>query len=112
MYARARVEQAVNEQAIMVPQQAVQRGSEGAFVLVVGDDGKVASRPVKTGAAQGNQWIIPEGLKNGDKVIVEGIQKVKPGAPAKAVAWKGATGQGAGAPAAGSPVAPQPPKKS
>jgi membrane fusion protein (multidrug efflux system) len=96
--------------------------------MLVGDDGKVAARPIKTGAAQGNKWIITDGLKNGEKVIVEGIQKVKPGAPAKPVPWQGATGQtaasapaagspaaatpAAGSPAAGTPAASQPPKKS
>jgi membrane fusion protein (multidrug efflux system) len=99
MYARARVEQAVDEQAILVPQQAVQRGTEGAYVMVVGNDGKVAMRPVKTGTAQGNSWIITDGLKSGDKVIVEGLQKVKPGAPVRTVAWNAA-------PQAGSTSAP------
>lgn len=100
MYARARVEQAVNEQALTVPQQAVQRGPEGGFVMVVGDDGKAAVRQVKTGSAQGNKWIVTDGLKNGDKVIVEGVQKVKPGAPVKAVPWTAATGSQPAAPAA------------
>ncbi|TFV90273.1 efflux RND transporter periplasmic adaptor subunit [Oxalobacteraceae bacterium OM1] len=116
MYVRARVEQAVNNDAIMVPQQAVQRGIEGAYVMVVGDDGKVAARPVKTGATQGDKWIISDGLKTGDKVVVEGLQKVKPGAPAKPVPWKAASNQPApAAPASPSaPAAPaqQPAKKS
>jgi membrane fusion protein (multidrug efflux system) len=89
MYARARLEQAINEQAITVPQQAVVRGPDGASVMVVGSDGKVAARPIKTGAAQGGKWTITEGLKTGDNVIVEGLQKIKPGAPVKAVQWKG-----------------------
>jgi membrane fusion protein (multidrug efflux system) len=88
MYVRARVEQAVNEQAITVPQQAVQRDGNGASVLVVGDDGKVAVRPVKADNAQGTSWIVSEGLKPGERVIVEGFQKVQPGAPVKPVAWK------------------------
>ena len=88
MYARARLEQAVNEQAIMVPQQAVSRSPDGASVMVVGADGKVAPQPVQTGAAQGNKWVITQGLKTGDRVIVEGLQKVKPGATVKPVPWK------------------------
>lgn len=94
MYVRARLEQAVNEQAITVPQQAVIRSNGGASVLVVGQDGKVAERIVKTGSAQGNAWIISEGLKAGDRVIVEGLQKVKPGAKVKSVPWQGADSNG------------------
>ncbi|SNS42399.1 membrane fusion protein, multidrug efflux system [Noviherbaspirillum humi] len=100
MYARARIEQAVDEQAITVPQQAVQRGTEGAYVMLVGADGKVAPRPIKTGTAQGNKWIITDGLKGGEKVIVEGLQKVKPGAPARAVPWQAPAAAQGGAPAA------------
>lgn len=89
MYARARLEQAVNEQAITVPQQAVLRTPDGASVLVVGTDGKVAAQPIKTGAAQADKWIVSQGLKAGDRVIVEGLQKTKPGATVKPMPWKG-----------------------
>lgn len=106
MYVRARVEQAVNEQAIMVPQQAVQRDANGSSVLVVGDDGKVAVRPVKADTAQGNSWIVSEGLKGGERVIVEGFQKVQPGAPVKTVAWKSAPGNTTTSPAPASGTAP------
>jgi len=88
MYVRARVEQAVDEQAILVPQQAVQRGAQGASVFVVNADGKAEARPVKTARAHGNDWIISEGLKAGDRVIVAGFQKLAPGAPVKPVPWK------------------------
>lgn len=87
MYVRARLEQAVNEQALSVPQQAVIRSNEGASVWVVGADGKVAVRPIKTGSVQGNAWIVREGLKAGDRVIVEGLQKAKPGVTVKPVPW-------------------------
>ena len=63
MYVRARLEQAVNEKAISVPQQAVTRSADGASVMVVGADDKVAARPVKTGSAQGDAWLINEGLQ-------------------------------------------------
>lgn len=92
MYVRARLEQAVDEQAIVIPQQAVMRDQNGASVFVVGADDKVVARPVKTGAAQGNDWVITDGLKNGDRVIVEGLQKAKPGAPVKPVPWQGPVG--------------------
>jgi membrane fusion protein (multidrug efflux system) len=94
MYVRARVEQAVSEKAIVVPQQAVQRDVNGSSVFVAGAGNKVEVRPVKTEAARDNQWIVSEGLKPGDRVIVEGFQKLRPGAPVKPVPWKPArTGQ-------------------
>lgn len=88
MYVRARLEQAVSENAITVPQQAVMRDPSGASVMVVGKDDKVAPQPVKVESAQGTAWVISDGLKAGDRVIVEGLQKVKPGAPVKPVPWK------------------------
>jgi membrane fusion protein (multidrug efflux system) len=74
MYVRARLEQAVNESAITVPQQAVQRDNNGASVMLVGADGKVVPRPIQTGSAQGEKWIVTEGRKQGDIVIVDGLQ--------------------------------------
>jgi membrane fusion protein, multidrug efflux system len=91
MYVRARLEQAVSENAITVPQQAVQRDPNGASVMLVGEDGKIVSQPVKASGAQGDAWTISEGLKTGDRVIVEGFQKVKPGSAVKPVPWKVAT---------------------
>ncbi len=88
MYVRARLEQAVNESAITVPQQAVVRGTDGASVLLVGADGKVSAQPVVTDAVQDGKWIISRGLKPGDQVIVEGLQKTKPGATVKPVPWQ------------------------
>lgn len=87
MYVRARLEQAVTENAITVPQQALLREPSGASVLLVSADDKVISQPVKAGASQGNAWVISNGLKPGDRVIVEGLQKVKPGAVVKPVPW-------------------------
>lgn len=104
MYVRARVEQAVNEQALAVPQQAVQRAVTGASVFVVGAEDKVEVRPVKTSAARNNMWIISEGLKAGDRVIIEGFQKLRPGAPVKPVPWNAGKAAPAAAPAA--PSAP------
>ena len=111
MYVRARLEQAVNESAITVPQQAVQRDNNGASVMTVGADGKVAPRPIKTGSVQGDKWIVTDGLKQGDVVIVEGLQKVKPGAAVQPVPWKSAPAGNAAAPvAAAAPAAPANPK--
>lgn len=102
MYVRARIEQAVDEKAITVPQQAVIRTPGGSAVMVVGTDGKVASRPVQTGSSNGTSWVITDGLKEGDQVIVEGLQKVQPGATVKPVQWQKAApaGSAPGAPAA------------
>lgn len=93
MYVRARLEQAVDEQAITVPQQAVIRSVDSSTVMVVGSDGKVAIRTVKADRAQGNFSIVSEGLQAGEQIIVEGLQKVRPGAAVKAVPWKGPVGQ-------------------
>ncbi len=86
-YVRTKIEQAIDEQALVVPQQAVMRDLNGSSVFVVDADNKVTPRPVKTGSAQGNNWQILDGLKDGDRVIVEGLQKVKPGATVKPVQW-------------------------
>lgn len=102
LYVRVRIEQAQASQAVLLPQQAVSRSAQADTVLVVGADAKVAPRPVKLGGAQGNQWLVLEGLKNGEQVVVEGFQKLKPDATVKPVAWQG----GAGAPAAGAASAP------
>jgi len=83
---RLPVAQAAN--AIVVPQRAVQVSPQGQIVLLVGDDGKVEARPVKTAGLSGGDWIISEGLKGGEKVIVNGVQKARPGMAVKAVAAK------------------------
>ncbi len=72
-------------QAIVVPQRAVQQGAEGKFVFVVGADGKAAQRPVVAGEWLGRDWVIESGLSAGDRVIVDGIVKVQPGAPVQVV---------------------------
>jgi membrane fusion protein (multidrug efflux system) len=89
-YVRVRLSQAELPSAILLPQQAVTRSSQGDTVLVVGEGGKPGPRPVKVGNAQNNQWVILDGLKTGDQVIVDGFQKMMvPGAPVKPVPWTG-----------------------
>jgi membrane fusion protein (multidrug efflux system) len=107
MYVRVRVEQGVRPGTITVPQQAVMRTVDGSLVMTVDAEGKVAPRPVKTEGAYGTHWIISSGLKAGDTVIVEGLQKVKPGAPVKALPWTAAGPSSATAPpnASGAPAA-------
>ncbi len=101
LYVRVRLEQAKAGNAILLPQQAVTRASSGDTVMVVGSDGKVAPRPVKIGNAQEGQWVVLDGLKPGEQVMVDGFQKLKPGAVVKPVAWKQAS-----APAAAPSSAP------
>lgn len=71
--------------AYRVPQAALQRDAAGAYLLVVGTDGKVVRKDVTADRAQGPDWIISKGLAGGDRVIVSGLQRVQPGQPAKAV---------------------------
>ncbi|MET0268760.1 MAG: efflux RND transporter periplasmic adaptor subunit [Duganella sp.] len=108
MYVRARLEQAVNESAISVPQQAVVRGTDGASVLLVGADNKVTAQAVKADAAQNGNWIISSGLKGGERVIVEGFQRAKPGASVTPTPWRG-VGAAAAAATPATPAAPAAP---
>ena len=70
--------------AFLVPQAAVQRDAQSAYVLVVGKDGKVARKDIATERAQGTDWVVRTGLADGDQVIVSGLQRAIPGQPAKA----------------------------
>ena len=71
-----------------IPQAAVQRDANGAYLMLVGGDGKVARRDVTLdSSAQGGNWIVTSGLQDGDQVIVSGLQKVREGGEAKAVPW-------------------------
>lgn len=88
LYVRVRLEQAQATNAMTLPQQAVTRSGQGDTVMVVGADGKVSTRPVKVGSAKGNQWVILEGLKTGEQVMVDGFQKLQPGATVKPVPWQ------------------------
>ena len=88
MYVRVRVQQARYDSVVLIPQQALQRSGQGESVMVVDDKGEVSSRPVKVGSATGNKWIITDGLKEGELVMVDGFQKLRPGAPVKPVPWQ------------------------
>ncbi|MBI3222556.1 MAG: efflux RND transporter periplasmic adaptor subunit [Nitrosomonadales bacterium] len=86
MFVRIRFPEADAENVIRIPQRAVQGGAQGQFVMVVGADGKVTPQPVKTSAMAGADFIIAEGLKGGEQIIVNGLQKAaRPGTVVKAV---------------------------
>ena len=86
MYVRAILEEGVSEQAILVPQRGVTRNPAGnAVVMVVGSEEKVEPRTIKVLQTVGENWLVSEGLKAGDRVILEGLQKARPGTPVKAV---------------------------
>lgn len=85
MFVRARLEEGINPDALLVPQQGVTRTPRGdASVMVVGEGDKVEVRQVTATQAIGDKWLVTEGLKSGDRVIVAGLQKVKPGVQVKA----------------------------
>ena len=73
--------------AILIPQRAVLQGPQGPFVFVVNQDEKIEVRGVAASDWKGDQWLIDRGLKQGDRVVVNGLMKIGPGAPVKAVPW-------------------------
>jgi membrane fusion protein (multidrug efflux system) len=86
MFVRARLQEAVNPQALLVPQRAVSRDQKGqAVALVVNGEDKVERRQLATDRAIGDAWLVTAGLAAGDRVIVDGIQKARPGAAVKPV---------------------------
>jgi len=104
LYVRVRLEQAKADKAVLLPQQSVTRSNQGDSVMVVAPDGKVAPRTVKVGSAQGNDWVILDGLKAGELVVVDGFQKMRPGAPVKPVPWKAPNAAAPSAAAASAPA--------
>src|SRR4051794_40980217 len=88
MYVRVRIDQGLDSDAIAVPQQAIQRnGGGGSEVFVVKDDNRIAVQPVRTGSVQDGIWFVTDGLKAGDKVVVEGFQKFAAGDKVKPQSW-------------------------
>ena len=89
-YVRVRLSQAELPAGVLLPQQAVTRTNQGDTVLVIGPDNKPTPRPIKVGNSQNNQWVVLDGLKPGEQVIVDGFQKMMvPGAPVNPVPWNG-----------------------
>lgn len=86
MFVRAILEEGSNSQALLVPQRGVTRNPAGSpMVFVVGTEEKVEARPIKVARTIGDSWLVEEGLKAGDRVILEGIQRARPGTVVKAV---------------------------
>lgn len=111
MFVRAVVEEGIAENAILAPQQGVSRDPRGnAVALVLGPDGTVQQRTIELGRAIGSRWLVTDGLAAGDQLIVEGLQTVRPGSPARGVpvtldAAAGAAAEPAAKPAAAAPAA-------
>ena len=85
MFVRATIANARRQDAILAPQQGITRNAKGdATAMVVGADGKVAQREVVVSRAIGDKWLVESGLQAGDRLIVEGLQKIAPGAPVNA----------------------------
>ena len=101
MFVRAVLVEAVNEAAILIPQRGVTRTPSGdALVMTVGAEEKVEPRPIKVVRTVGESWLVSGGLKAGDRVILEGLQKARPGTPVKAVPF----GSPPAAPGGGAPA--------
>ncbi|WP_321958370.1 efflux RND transporter periplasmic adaptor subunit [Burkholderia cenocepacia] len=86
MFVRARIEEGVNENAFLVPQIGVTHDQKGqAIAMVVNAGNKVEPRPLKTLGMRGQDWIVEDGLQAGDHVIVQGVEKIRPGVTVKSV---------------------------
>jgi membrane fusion protein (multidrug efflux system) len=101
-FVRVTLSGAQRPNAILVPQRAVLQGPQGKFVYIVNAEGKAEARPVEVGDWRGDAWLIDSGLQAGDKVIVDGVMKIGPGAPVRVAA----------APAKAAVPAPQAPQVS
>ena len=97
MFVRAVVQEGVDKQAILIPQQAVSRDPKGnPLTLIVDAQSNVQLRMLTLDRAIGDQWLVSSGLAPGERVIIEGMQKVKPGAPVKAVPFETSGGKNSG----------------
>jgi membrane fusion protein (multidrug efflux system) len=100
MYVKVRVTLGELKRAYLVPQAAVLRDAKGPYVYTVGKDGKVAMKRVKADNQQADTWILTDGVAEGDQIVVSGVQRVKPDAPAKATPWQPNADTAKSAPAA------------
>ena len=89
MYVRVQIEQGIDSDALAVPQQAIQRNDAGeSEVYLVTDDNRAIVQQVRTGRVVDDHWLIQDGLKPGDRVVVEGFQKFVPGSLVRPVPWQ------------------------
>lgn len=89
MFVRALVEEGINEQAILVPQRCVTRNAKGiATAMIVDTANTVQARELQIDHAVGNNWLVSEGLADGDKVVVEGLQKIRPGGAVQTIPFE------------------------
>ena len=108
MFVRARIEEGVDETALLVPEVGVTHDPTGrATALVVGADNKVTVHTLQLRGTSGSQWIVSDGLKDGDRVIVAGLQRVQPGALVEAAESTAASSTPASSPpVTAAPIAP------
>jgi membrane fusion protein (multidrug efflux system) len=86
MYVHAHIQEGINRNGILIPQQAVSRNTHGdATVLVIDGDNKARPRVIRTNQAMDDQWIVTSGLSAGERVIVDGLQNIRPGDTVQAV---------------------------
>lgn len=107
-YVRVRLSQAEVPNGFLVPQQAVTRSNQGDTLMLVGAEDKPTTQPIKISSAQGSSWVVTQGLKAGDRVIVDGFQKMAPGAPVKPVPWSAVASAASAPSAAAAPAASAP----
>lgn len=105
MYVRARLQQASASGAMLLPQQTVQRSAQGDSVTVLAADGTLSNRVVQVSSAKDGQWVVLEGLKGGEQVVVDGFQKLQGKTKFKAVPWPAANPAAVAAPAPGASAA-------
>jgi membrane fusion protein (multidrug efflux system) len=105
-FVRVRFIGAVRTGAILVPQRAVQQGPKGPIVYVIGSGDKAEVRDIRATSWQGTQWLVEEGLKPGERIVVEGMHRLMPGVPVKPVPYTG-TGSAPSSGAPGQPAAPE-----
>ncbi len=111
MFVSVRLPQANADHAIRIPQRAIQAGPQGQMVMVVDEQGNVSARPIKTGSMSGSDFIVTEGLQGGEKVIVNGLQKARPGSVVKAIALPTTSGLATPGNPASSPAGMNTPSK-
>lgn len=105
MYVRVRLQQGVDEKALLVPEHAVQRSADGLSTLMLVKEGAISPMAVTLGSRVGTRIMVIAGLQAGDVVVVEGFQKIRPGAPVQPMPWQAADANAGGAAAPAGPDA-------